>query len=201
VYKYNLIWWALKVTWYRSVIFTRFLSFLQWKCLCLYTRVVYLVEHIFLIGWPNRWSYFHLRWTDKRVPFHAKLIEKNILIKCWFLTTFKYLQIIRKWYSNSLSFLLLLLEQVPFSRRRGNNSYEKVYTRIIIESNWLSKKSIIYSTSMNYFLGANGGNIDCVSLILSWRWMCNHRKQMNTINLLCMLICYHVHHTIVQVWS
>ena len=203
MYKYNLIWWALKVTWYRSVIFTRFLSFLQqWKCMCLYTRVVYLVEHIFLIGWPNRWSYFHLRWTDKRVPCHAKLIEKNILIKCWFLTTFKYLQIMRKWYSNSLSFLLLFLEQVPFARRRGNNSYKKVYTRIIIESNWQYAKSLLSIVRVWTIFSGLTEEIHIVDVsILSWRWMCNHRKQMNTINLLCMLICYHVHHTILQVWS
>lgn len=110
-------------------------------------------------------SYFHLRWTDKRVPCHAKLIEKNIFIKCWFLTTFKYLQIMRKWYSNSLFFLLLLLEHVHFTRCRGNNSYRKVYTRIIIESNWQYAKSLLSIVRIwTIFSGTNGGNTYCVRL-------------------------------------
>jgi hypothetical protein len=146
---------------------------------------------------------FPFKVDRRKGPMSCKVNwKKNIFIKCWFLTAFKYLQIMRKWYSNSLSFLLLLLEQVPFVRRRGNNSYEKVYTRIIIESNWQYAKSLLSIVRVWTIFSGLTEEIHIVYVsILSWRWMCNHRKQMNTINLLCMLICYHVHHTILQVWS
>ena len=40
----------------------------------------------------------------------------------WFFTRFKYLQIIRKLYSNSLSFLLLLHGSIPFYQCKGIKS-------------------------------------------------------------------------------
>lgn len=58
---------------------------------------------------------------------------------------FTYLQMIRKLYSNTLSFLLILLdwELSPQPRRNGNNSHRKGYeiNRIILESNglWIGK--------------------------------------------------------------
>ena len=60
---------------------------------------------------------------------------------------FKYLQIMRKLFSNPLSFPLLLLDRAPFCRRKGNISHKNGYNLSI---------NFIYYWIALWMVGENG---------------------------------------------